>query len=280
HGSAEQKRRYLPPLLRGEKIGSFGLTQPHAGSDAGATETTVQLNGDYWVINGQKRFITNGSFADVVVFTASHDPMLKTKAISAFVVERGTPGFSVGRKEDKLGLRASDTAELHFDDCRLPRSHLLGKEREGFKVFMETLDGGRISIAVLGLGIAIGALAYATSYVTSRQRGGTPIYRNQWVQEVIAEAATEIECARHLIYHAAALKDQGARVTAQSAMAKLYASEVGTRTCRRLMDVIGPEALLSSNPLQRLLRDAKLMEIGEGTSQIQKLIIAREILGR
>ncbi|MCR4438030.1 MAG: acyl-CoA dehydrogenase family protein [bacterium] len=270
----------MPPLLRVEKIGSFGLTEPHAGSDAGATETTVRPDNNFWVVNGQKRFITNGSFADVVVFTASHDPALKTKGIGAFIVERGTPGFSVGRREDKLGLRASDTAELHFDDCRLPRDHLLGEERQGFKVFMETLDGGRIGIGVLGLGIAEGALTHAISFATSQRRQGAALHRSQWVQEVIAEAATKIECARHLIYHAAALKDQGARVTAASAMAKLYASEVGTRTCRRLIDVVGPEALLASNPLQRLLRDAKLMEIGEGTSQIQKLVIAREILGR
>jgi alkylation response protein AidB-like acyl-CoA dehydrogenase len=240
----------------------------------------VHSAGDHWVINGQKRFITNAGYADVVVFTASHDPALKTKAISAFIVERGTPGFSVGRKEDKLGLRASDTAELLFKDCRLPRGNLLGVEREGFKVFMETLDGGRISIAALGLGIAEGALAAALAAMNERQLAGQPMHRMQWVQEVVAEVATEIECARHLVYHAAALKDRGAKLTLYSAMAKLYASEVGTRSCRRLMDIVGPNSLLTSHLLQRLLRDAKLMEIGEGTSQIQKLVIAREILGK
>lgn len=280
HGSEHQKKKFLPPLLRGEKLGSFGLTEPNAGSDAGATETTVQAEGDKWIINGQKRFITNSSYADVVVFTATHDRALKTKAISAFLVERGTPGFRVGRHEDKLGLRASDTAELWFEGCALPRENLLGPEREGFKVFMETLDGGRISIGALGLGIAARALEYTIEYVRKHERNGMPMHRLQWVQELIAEAATEITCARHLIYHAAVLKDQGARITLPSAMAKLYASEVGTRTCRRLMDIIGPEGLSAFHPLQRFLRDAKLMEIGEGTSQIQKVVIAREVLGK
>lgn len=280
YGTEEQKKHLLPALLRGEKIGSFGLTEPRAGSDAGATETLAQRREGYWLINGRKRFITNASYADVVVFTASHDPSLKTRAISAFIVERGTPGFSVGRKEDKLGLRASDTAELLFEDCRLPLENLLGQEGEGFKIFMETLDGGRISIGVLGLGIAEAALQCALAFLNREHPHGQPLRRAQWVQELIAETATEIECARHLIYHAAALKDQGARITVESAMAKLYASEVGTRACRRLMDIVGPEAMLADHPLQRLLRDAKLMEIGEGTSQIQKLVISRGLLGK
>ncbi len=280
YGTEEQKRRFLPALLRGDKIGAFGLTEPLAGSDAGATQTTVQRSNGHWLINGQKRFITNASYADVVVFTASHDPSLKTRGISAFIVERGSPGFSAGRKEDKLGLRASDTAELWFEECRLPLENLLGPEREGFKIFMETLDGGRISIGALGLGIAEGALQHALAFLNGEDRDAHKLRRLQWVQELIAETATEIECARHLVYHAAYLKDQGARITLESAMAKLYASEVGTRACRRLMDIIGPEAMLHLHPLQRLLRDAKLMEIGEGTSQIQKLVIARGILGK
>ncbi len=277
-GTEAQKQKYLLPLARGEKLGSFGLTEPNAGSDAGATETTVVEEGNYWVINGTKRFITNSSYADTIVFTASHDRTLKTKGISAFIVEKGTEGCSAGKKEDKLGLRASNTAELHFEDCKIPKENILGQEREGFKVFMETLDGGRISIGVLGLGIAQGALDVGIEYIKTHERNGVPMSKLQWVQETIADLATEIAGARHLVYHAAYLKDKDAKITIEGAMAKLKASEIGTHASRKIIDIVGTEALTSAYPLERFLRDAKLMEIGEGTSQVQKIVISRELL--
>jgi len=281
NGTEEQKEKYLVPLSRGEKIGSFGLTEPNAGSDAGGTETTAKLIGDKWLINGTKRFITNGHVADVIVFTASQDREKKTHGISAFIVEKGTKGFEAGKEEDKMGLRGSITSELHFEDCELPKENLLGKEYEGFKVFMETLDGGRISIGVLALGIAQGALDYGIEYAREYSLNGKPLYKYQWVQKIIADAATEIMAARHLIYHAANLKDRGEkRVTEEGAMAKLYASEVSTRVCSKIQSILGKDGLTKKYPLERFLRDTKLMEIGEGTSEIQRLVISRQIFGR
>lgn len=281
NGTEEQKEKYLVPLSRGEKIGSFGLTEPNAGSDAGGTETTAKLIGDKWLINGTKRFITNGHVADVIVFTASQDRTKKTHGISAFIVEKGTKGFEAGKEEDKMGLRGSITSELHFEDCELPKENLLGNEYEGFKVFMETLDGGRISIGVLALGIAQGALDYGIEYAREYSLNGKPLYKYQWVQKIIADAATEIMAARHLIYHAANLKDRGEkRVTEEGAMAKLYASEVSTRVCSKIQSVLGKDGLTKKYPLERFLRDTKLMEIGEGTSEIQRLVISRQIFGR
>lgn len=281
NGTEEQKEKYLVPLSRGEKIGSFGLTEPNAGSDAGGTETTAKLVGDKWLINGTKRFITNGHVADVIVFTASQDRTKKTHGISAFIVEKGTKGFEAGKEEDKMGLRGSITSELHFEDCELPKENLLGNEYEGFKVFMETLDGGRISIGVLALGIAQGALDYGIEYAREYSLNGKPLYKYQWVQKIIADAATEIMAARHLIYHAANLKDRGEkRVTEEGAMAKLYASEVSTRVCSKIQSILGKDGLTKKYPLERFLRDTKLMEIGEGTSEIQRLVISRQIFGR
>lgn len=281
HGTEEQKEKYLIPLAKGEKIGSFGLTEPNAGSDAGATETTAKLVGDKWVINGNKRFITNGTIADTIVFTATQDRSKRTHGISAFIVEKGTKGFEPGKEEDKMGLRGSITAELHFEDCELPRENLLDKEYEGFKVFMETLDGGRISIGVLSLGIAQGALDYGIKYTKEHTLNGKPLYKYQWVQKIISDAATEIMAARHLIYHAAMLKDRGVeRVTEEGAMAKLFASEVSTRVCNKIHSILGKDGLTKKYPLERFLRDTKLMEIGEGTSEIQRIVISRQILGR
>jgi len=281
HGTEEQKKKYLVPLAKGEKIGSFGLTEPNAGSDAGATETTAKLVNGKWVINGDKRFITNGTIADIIVFTATQDRSKRTHGISAFIVEKGTKGFEPGKEEDKMGLRGSITAELHFEDCELPEENLLGEEYEGFKVFMETLDGGRISIGALALGIAQGALDYGIRYAREHTLKGKLLYKYQWVQKIIADAATEISAARHLIYHAAMLKDGGAeRVTLEGAMAKLFASEVSTKVCYKIHSIFGEDALTKRFPLERFLRDTKLMEIGEGTSEIQRIVISRQILGR
>jgi butyryl-CoA dehydrogenase len=281
HGTEDQKKEYLVPLARGEKIGSFGLTEPNAGSDAGGTETSVRVEDGMWVINGNKRFITNGHVADIIVFTASQDREKKTHGISAFIVEKGTKGFEPGKKEDKMGLRGSITSELHFEDCMLPKENLLGEELEGFKVFMETLDGGRISIGVLALGIAQGALDYGISYVQSHSLNGKPLKKYQWIQKTIADAATEIAASRHLIYHAAMLKDQGKeRITKEGAMAKLFASEVSTRVCSKIQSILGDEGLNRSYPIERFLRDTKLMEIGEGTSEVQRIVISRQVIGR
>ena len=281
HGTEKQKEKYLVPLAKGEKIGSFGLTEPNAGSDAGATETTAKFVNGRWVINGDKRFITNGTIADIIVFTATQDKSKKTHGISAFIVEKGTKGFEPGKEEDKMGLRGSITAELHFEDCELPEENLLGEEYGGFKVFMETLDGGRISIGALALGIAQGALDYGIKYAKEHTLNGKLLYKYQWVQKIIADAATEIAAARHLIYHAAILKDSGAeRVTLEGAMAKLFASEVSTKVCYKIHSIFGEDGLTKRFPLERFLRDTKLMEIGEGTSEIQRIVISRQILGR
>ncbi len=279
-GTEKQKQKYLVPLASGEKIGSFGLSEPNAGSDAGGTETMAEFKDGKWVINGQKRWITNGSYADVIVFTAQTDKSLRHHGINAYIVEKGMDGFSPGNKEDKLGLRSSNTAELIFDECELPPENMLGKEGEGFKVFMRTLDGGRISIGMLGLGLGEGALDAGVEYAKTHERNGKPLIKYQWVEKLIADTATELAAARHLIFHAARLKDAGVKLTREGAMAKLYASEVGTRACRKMLDLIGPDALNRTYPIQRLMRDAKLMEIGEGTSEVQRIVIGRELLGR
>jgi len=260
NGTEEQKKKYLVPLARGEKIGSFGLTEPNAGSDAGGTETTATLVADTWIINGTKRFITDGHVADVIVFTASQDRSKKVHGISAFIVEKGTKGYEPGKEEEKMGLRGSITSELHFEDCELPRENLLGKEYGGFKVFMETLDGGRISIGVLALGIAQGALDYSVVYAQQNILKGKPLHKYQWVQKIIADAATEIAAARHLIYHGAMLKDRGEKsITKEGAMAKLYASEISTRVCAKLQSIFGEDGITRKFPLERFLIDTKLM---------------------
>lgn len=275
HGSDVQKNKYLPLLGSGEQIGSFGLTENNAGSDAGATETmAIPENGGY-IVNGSKRFITNGTYADTIIFTASHDPSLGVHGISAFVIEKGTPGFRAVSKEDKLGLRASDTAELIFEDCHIEKANLIGEENDGFKVFMETLDGGRISIGALALGEAQGALDAAVQYVQSHD-----MKKSQLVQKSIADMAMDVAAARHLIYHAAKLKDSGIHVTMEGAMAKCYASEAAMRVCSKAMDIMGLDGVTKQSKVQRCFCDAKLNEIGEGTSEIQRIVIARKILGK
>lgn len=275
HGNEEQKMKYLKPLASGEHLGSFGLTESNAGSDAGATETMAVSEGDFYVVNGTKRFITNATHADTVILTASHDRTKGVHGISAFIVEKGMCGFEPGKKENKLGLRASDTAEIVFQDCKIHKDNLLGEKNEGFKVFMETLDGGRISIGALALGEAQGALDAAVAYVRDHD-----LRRDQAVQSSIADMMMDVSAARHMIYHAARIKDQKKTVILEGAMAKLYASEASMRVASKAIDLMGMEGLTNRYPAERFLRDAKLNEIGEGTSEIQRIVIARQVLGK
>jgi butyryl-CoA dehydrogenase len=279
-GNEIQKQKWLIPLAKGEKIGSFGLTEPNAGSDASATETTVKLIGDEYIINGTKCFITSGHVADVIVLTATKDPSLGYHGISAFIVEKGTPGFILGKEEDKLGLRGSITSELIFEDCKIPKENLLGNEGDGFKIFMQTLDGGRISIGALALGIAQGALDATVKFVKTNSKNNRLLSRYQSIQSMIAEIGTEIEAARLLIHQSAALKDAGKPLTKEAAMAKYYASKIGMKATNIAIEIHGMLGLTKKYPVERFIRDEKLMEIGEGTSEIQKIVIARQILGK
>jgi len=278
-GTEEQKRKYLVPMARGEKLGAFGLTEPEAGSDAGATKTRAVLDGDEWVINGQKIFITNGSIADVVIITAVTDPGKGVRGISNFIVEKGTPGFRPGRDEEKMGLKGSITSELFFEDCRIPKENLLGKEGEGFKQFLITLDGGRIAIGAMAVGLAQAAFEKAVAYSKERVQFGQPIANFQAIQWMIADMATEIDAARLLVYRAAWLKDQGVRFTKEAAMAKLYASEVAERVCYKALQIHGGYGYMREYDVERMYRDQRLCAIGEGTSEIQRLVIARQVLG-
>jgi alkylation response protein AidB-like acyl-CoA dehydrogenase len=277
-GTEAQKRKYIPPLARGEKMGAFGLTEPEAGSDAGATKTRAVLDGDSWVINGSKCFITNASVAETYVITARSSDAPGTRGISSFILEKGMKGLNVGKKENKMGLRGSDTAELYFEDLRIPRENLLGKEGEGFKEFMITLDGGRISIGAMALGIAQGALDKAIEWAKERVQFGQRICQFQAIQWKLADMATQLEAARQLVYRAARLKDGGQKYTKESAMAKLYASEVGSMVTHQAMQIWGGRGYSEDYPLERYYRDVRLCEIGEGTSEIQRLVIARQCL--
>lgn len=278
-GTPEQKARYMPKICSGEQLASFGLTEPEAGSDAGGTRTTAVLDADEWVLNGTKQFITNATYAGVLVVTARTDKSAKgSRGISAFLLPTDAPGFSLGKKENKLGLRASDTRELIFEDCRIPKDALLGELNHGFPIFMRTLDGGRISIAALGLGIAQGALDAAVPYAMQRKQFGRPIADFQMIQSHLAEMHTEITAARHLTYHAARMKDAGRRFTMESAMAKYYASIVAMKTTTVAIQIHGGYGYTKDYPVERYFRDAKLCEIGEGTTEIQKIVIARELI--
>jgi alkylation response protein AidB-like acyl-CoA dehydrogenase len=277
-GTEEQKQRYLPPLARGEWIGAFGLTEPEAGSDAGATRTRAVRDGDEWVINGQKIFITNGSIADVVVITAKTDPDAGTRGISSFLVEKGTPGFEPGRDEKKMGLKGSVTSELFFHNCRIPLKNLLGEENQGFKQFLTTLDAGRVAISAMAVGLAQGAFDRAVEYAKQRQQFGQPIADFQAIQWMLADSATEIEAARMMVYRAAWLREQGYRFTNEAAMAKLFATETSERVCRRAIQVHGGYGYVREYEVERMYRDQRLCAIGEGTNEIQRLVIARQIL--
>ena len=277
-GTEEQKQRYLPALCTGEKLASFGLTEPEAGSDAGGTKTRAVLEGEQYVVNGRKIYITNGSVSGTTVFTAVTKPGVGVKGISSFIIERGTPGFTPGTREKKLGHRASDTVELIFENVRLPQGNRLGPEGDGFVQFMKTLDGGRISIGAMSLGIAQASLDASLKYSRERKQFGRSIADFQAIQLLLADMATELEAARLLVYTTARLKDRGQPFTRYAAMAKLKASTVAMRAADSSVQIHGGAGYMTDHPVERYFRDAKLMEIGEGTSQIQKLIIARELL--
>ena len=277
-GSDEQKRKYLTPLARGEKIGCWGLTENSAGSDAGGTRTTAVRDGNDWVINGSKTFITNGRVADTAVIMAVTDRTQGKKGISAFVVERGTRGFRAGKKEDKLGVRSSDTSELVFEDCRVPASNLLGKEGHGFLDSLRILDRGRIGIAAFSLGIAQASLEASIRYAKGRRQFGHAIAEFQAIQFKIADMAMQVDAARLLTWRAAQLRDSGREHTVQSSMAKLFASEVAVHAALDAIQIHGGYGYVKDYPVERYLRDAKLGTIGEGTSEVQRLVIARELL--
>ena len=277
-GSEAQKKKYLPALCSGEKLGAFGLTEPEAGSDAGGTKTRAVKEGDKWKVNGRKIYITNGSVAGTAVFTAVTTPGIGVKGISSFIIEKGTPGFQPGTKERKLGHRASDTSELLFENAVIPGDAMLGEEGQGFKQFMMTLDGGRISIGAMSVGIAQAALDSALKYAQERRQFGKAIAEFQAIQLLLADMATEVESARLLVYQTARHKDRGANFTRFAAMAKLKASEVSMKCANLAIQIYGGAGYMVDHPVERYFRDAKLMEIGEGTSQIQMLVIAREML--
>ena len=276
--SEEQKRKYLPKLASGEFIGAWGLTEPGAGSDAGAARMTAVRKKDCWVLNGTKTFITNGHYADVLVVIAVTDKTAHTHGLTAFLVEKNTKGFRPGKKENKLGLRASDTAELIFEDCCIPAGNLMGKEGDGFIDAMRVLDGGRISIAALSLGMAQGAFEAALKYSKQRKQFNKPISEFQAIQWKLADMATEIDAARLLTHRAAAMKDAGMKTTMESSMAKLYASEVAVKCANESVQIHGGYGFIKDYPAEKFYRDVKLCTIGEGTSEIQRLVISRQLL--
>jgi len=280
-GTEEQKRTYLPPLCSGEKIGAFGLTEPVAGSDVAGMQSNATRHGDYYLLNGTKRFITNGGEAGVYVVFAYTDFEKRHKGISAFIVERDFPGFRVGKHEETMGIRASANCELIFEDCKVPARNLLGQEGEGFKIAMSTLDVSRIDIGAQAVGLAQGCLDEAIRYAKERQQFGKKLSEFQFIQGMIAEMATAIEAARLLVYRSAYLKDSGAkRFSLESSMAKLFASEVAVECARKAVQIHGGYGYSREFAVERYYRDAKVMEIYEGTSQIQKLVIARALLGQ
>ncbi|MEN0004581.1 MAG: acyl-CoA dehydrogenase family protein [Bacteroidota bacterium] len=276
-GNEEQKQHYLPKLATGEWIGAWGLTEPNTGSDAGRMKCVAERDGDYYVINGAKNFITHGKSGDVAVVIVRTGELLDSHGMTAFIIEKGTPGFTSGKKENKLGMRASETAELIFDNCRVHKSQMLGNEGEGFIQSMKILDGGRISIAALSLGIAKGAYEASLKYAQEREQFGKPIMKFQGVSFKIADMATQIEAAELLTRKAGDLKDAGEKVTKISAMAKYYASEVAVSVSTEAIQVHGGYGYTKDFPVEKYYRDSKLCTIGEGTSEIQKLVIAREV---
>ncbi len=278
HGSDAQKKKYLPKLATAEWIGAWGLTETGTGSDAGGMNTTAVKDGDHWVLNGSKNFITHAISGDVAVVIARTGEKGDSHGMSAFIIEKGTPGFMAGKKENKLGMRASETAELIFNNCRVHNDQLIGKEGEGFIQAMKILDGGRISIGSLGLGIAKGAYEAALKYSKEREQFGQPISKFQAIAFKLADMATEIEAAELLLYHAADLKERGEKLTKESAMAKYYTSEVAVSVSTEAVQIFGGYGYTKDFPVEKFYRDSKLCTIGEGTSEIQKLVISREIL--
>ena len=275
-GTEEQKKRYVPDLASGRKIGAWGITEAGSGSDAGSMRTTAVRDGEYYVLNGSKHFTTNASVAGTYVVMAATNP--SKKEISAFIVERGTPGLSIGKKENKLGMRASDTASVILEDCCIPAKNLLGKEGSAFRDCMRVLDGGRISIAALGIGMAQGAYEHALRYAKERKQFGKALSEFQAVRFKLVDMATEIEAARLLTMRAAALKQEGKRTTKESSMAKLYSSEVAVRVANEAVQIHGGYGFIKDFPVEKYYRDVKLCTIGEGTSEIQRMVIARKII--
>jgi len=279
-GSDAQKRQYLVPLATGQMLGAWGLTEAGAGSDAASMRTTAARDGDSWVLNGSKQFCTHGAIGGVMVAMAVTDRAKGHRGISAFIVERGTAGMAAGKKENKLGMRASDTSEVIFENCRVPATQLLGEEGQGFINTLQVLDAGRIGIAALAVGLAQGAYEAARAYALERRQFGQPIAGFQAIQWKLADAATRIEAARLLTYRAAHLKDRGDRMTRESAMAKLYSSEVAVEVAEDGVQIHGGYGFVKDYPAEKFFRDVKLTTIGEGTSEIQRLVIARQLLGR
>jgi len=274
-GSEEQKQKYLRPMAQGEKIGGYGLTEPGSGSDAGAMKTTARLDGDHYILNGSKIFITNGGIADYYVVFALTDPTSKHKGTSAFIVEKDFPGFSVGKKEKKLGIRSSPTTEIVFEDCKVPKENLLGEEGQGFKIAMMTLDGGRNGIAAQAVGIAQGALDAAVAYAKERHQFGKPIAANQGIGFKLADMATQVEAARLLTYQAAWLESEGLPYGKESAMSKLYAGDIAMKVTTEAVQIFGGYGYTKDYPVERFMRDAKITQIYEGTQEIQRLVISR-----
>ncbi len=277
-GNDEQKKKYLPKLATGEYIGAWGLTEPSCGSDAAALKTRAVRDGDGWKITGQKMFITNGSRAQVFVVMARTDPEAGAKGISAFIVERGTEGFTIGAKEDKMGMRSSDTVPLTFEDCRVGADALLGQEGEGYKNALAVLERGRVAIGALSIGLARGALEEAIAYANEREAFGKPIARHQAISFTLADMATQVEAGRLLVHDAALTLDAGRSDRLKACVAKLFASEMATRVCLDAIQIHGGYGYTKDMPVERYMRDAKLCEIGEGSSQIQRIVIARELL--
>jgi alkylation response protein AidB-like acyl-CoA dehydrogenase len=277
-GNKEQKKKYLTRLASGQTLGAWGLTEPEAGSDAAALRTKAVKDGNEWVLNGTKRFITNGSLAEIHVVMAITDPEKGRKGISAFVLERGMEGFKPGKKEDKLGIRAADTSELIFEDVRVPAENMLGEEGSGYRQAMAILDGGRVSIAGFSLGIAAGALEASLKYAKERIQFNRPIADFQAIQWMLADGFTELEAARLLTYRAAYLEDQGKKIPKESAMAKLFASELAVKASSMAVQIFGGYGFIKEYPVEKFYRDSKLATIGEGTSEIQRWIVAHKVL--
>lgn len=277
-GSEEQKQKFLIPLAKGEKLGAFGLTEPNAGTDASGQQTTAVLDGDNYILNGTKIFITNAGPAEIYVVMAMTDKTKGTRGISAFIVEKDTEGFTIGKKEQKLGIRGSSTCELIFENCKIPKENLLGKESQGFKIAMKTLDGGRIGIAAQALGIAQGALDTTVEYVKDRKQFGRSISAFQNTQFELADMKTKIEAARHLVYDAAKKKGEGKSFNVEASMAKLYAAQVAMEVTTKAIQLHGGYGYTREYDIERMFRDAKITEIYEGTSEVQKMVISADLL--
>lgn len=278
YGTEEQKQKYLVPLAEGSKMGAFGLTEPAAGSDAGSTKTTAVLDGDSYILNGTKIFITNAGEAEIYVVFAMTDKEKKHRGISAFIVEKGTPGFSFGKAEKKMGIRSSATMELVFENCRIPKENLLGEEGQGFKIALSTLDGGRIGIAAQAVGIAQGALDAAVKYSKEREQFGQSLSRFQGLQFMMADMATKVEAARLLTYQAAYFEEKGLPYSQAAAMAKLFAAETAMEVTTKAVQIFGGYGYSREYPVERMMRDAKITEIYEGTSEVQRMVIAANLL--